>query len=368
MNLNNLTYRSQVIYLVNYPRTLFHNHEMEQVMSMLMSGNLAIKESYQPRLAPGQTAVLSRAGTFVIEDQPYPDCEPNEVIIQLEGCGVCASNIPVWEGRAWFNYPLAAGAPGHEGWGEIVAVGDRVYHLRPGQRVACLATNAFSKYVAVSAQLVAPLPDSLDGMPFPGEAIGCAMNIFRRSDINRDQTVAIIGAGFLGLLLVQLAVDAGARVFVFSRRNSVRALAEKYGAEATFDTEDWLGNANRIRELTNGGCDRVIEMTGLQFALDAGTEMIAEYGKLIIGGYHQDGMRQIDMQKWNWRAIDVINAHERDPRHYIRGIEEGIIAVESGRIRPQELLTHRFDIDQVNDAFQMMIDRPDGFIKGWIQL
>ncbi len=337
-------------------------------MSISMSGNLAVKDAYQPRLVPGQTAVLAGAGKFVIEDQPFPTCEANEVLIQLEGCGVCSSDLPAWEGRPWVNYPLAAGALGHEGWGEIVSVGERVYHLRPGQRVACLATNAFAKYVTVPAQMVAPLPETLDELPFPGKAIGCAMNIFRRADISRDQTVAIIGAGFLGLLLVQLAIDAGARVFVFSRRASVRALAEKYGAEATFDTEDWAANAQRVQALTAGGCDRVIEVTGLQFALDAGIEMIADYGKLIVGGYHQEGTRQIDMQKWNWKAIDVINAHERDPRVYIQGIEAGIIAVEMGRIRPQELLTHSFQLEQLNDAFQMMINRPDGFIKGWIQL
>lgn len=337
-------------------------------MSMSISGNLALNTSYQPQLSPGQTAVLSRAGIFEIQTQTQPSCEANEVLIQLEGCGVCASNLPLWEGRPWFHYPMAPGAPGHEGWGEIVDVGERVYHLRPGQRVACLADNAFAKYVAVPAQLVAPLPESLDGLPFPGEAIGCAMNIFRRADINRGQTVAIIGAGFLGLLLVQLAAHAGARVMTFSRREYVRSLAKRYGAEAVFDTDDWWGNAQKVRELTQGGCDRVIEVTGLQFALDTATEMIAEYGKLIIGGYHQDGLRQVDMQKWNWKAIDVINAHERDPRRYIQGIEAGIIAMEDGRIRPQDLLTHRFELEQVNEAFQMMLDRPDGFIKGWIQL
>lgn len=336
---------------------------------MSMSGNLALNQNYQPEPAPSQIAVLAQAGKFVIQQQAEVTCAPTEVLIQLEGCGVCASSLPVWEGREWFQYPMEAGAPGHEGWGEIVAVGERVYHLRPGQRVACLGGNAFANYVAVPAQLVAPLPKSLNGIPFPGEAIACAMNIFRRADINRDQSVTIIGAGFLGLLLVQLAVDVGARVFVFSRRESVRNLARKYGAEATFDTDDWWGNAQQVMELTNGaGCDRVIEVTGLQFALDAGTEMIAEYGKLIIGGYHQDGLRQINMQKWNWRAIDVINAHERDPRHYIQGIEAGILAVESGRIQPQDLLTHCFKLDQLDEAFQIMLDRPDGFIKGWIQL
>lgn len=335
---------------------------------MSMLGNLALNEKYEPEPAEAQIAVLAQAGKFVVQRQPRLRCDANEVLIKLEGCGVCASNIPVWEGRSWFKYPLEAGAPGHEGWGEIVAVGDKVFHLRPGQRVACLGGHAFANYVSVPAQQVAPLPDSIADIPFPGEAIGCAMNIFRRADISRGQTVTIIGAGFLGLLLVQLAVDAGARVFTISRRESVRRMAQQFGAEETFDTKSLSANLRKINELTGNGCDRVIEVTGLQFALDAATEIIAEYGKLVIAGYHQDGMRHINMQKWNWKAIDVINAHERDPRLYIQGIEAGILAMENGRIRPQDLLTHCFSLDQVNEAFQMMLDRPDGFIKGWVKL
>lgn len=350
------------------PSKLFDDTKQE-LQAMSMSGNLALRENYEPEPAEAQIAVLAQAGKFVVQPQPLTSCEPNEVLIQLEGCGVCASNIPVWEGRSWFNYPLKAGAPGHEGWGKIVAVGERVYHLRPGQRVACLGGHAFANYISVPAQQVAPLPDSLARIPFPGEAIGCAMNIFRRADICRDQTVTIIGAGFLGLLLVQLAVDAGAQVFTISRRESVRIMARRYGAEETFDTKSLSANLRKINELTAGnGCDRVIEVTGLQFALDAATEIIAQYGKLIIAGYHQDGLRHVNMQKWNWKAIDVINAHERDPRLYIQGIEAGILAIENDRIRPQELLTHCFSLDQVNEAFQMMQDRPDGFIKGWIKL
>jgi CDP-paratose 2-epimerase len=55
-----------------------------------------------------------------------PEPGPHEVRVRLEGCGVCTSNLPVWEGRPWFTYPLAPGAPGHEGWGRIDAVGSEV--------------------------------------------------------------------------------------------------------------------------------------------------------------------------------------------------------------------------------------------------
>lgn len=316
-----------------------------------------------------RTGRLIEPGHFVVEASPPPTYGPTDIMVRLEGCGVCASSLPVWEGRRWFDYPLHPGAPGHEGWGTVVATGEEVDYPRIGQRVACLAENAYAELVALPANHAVILPASLDGMPFPGEAIGCAMNIFRRSQVRPGHTVAIIGAGFLGLLLVQLSVAAGAQVAVFSRREYVRELAKHHGAFAAFDTEDWWGNAHKLNEMTNGhGCERVIEVTGLQFALDTATELVAEYGRLVIGGYHQDGLRQVNMQKWNWRAIDVINAHERDTLQCISGIRSAVKATEEGRIRPRELLTHSYHLDQLDGAFRTVVERPDGFIKGWVQL
>lgn len=316
-----------------------------------------------------QAATLTAPRQFTIAPQNLPECAPQQILVRLQGCGVCASSLPVWEGREWFEYPLATGAPGHEGWGEVIKVGSEVEQFEVGQRVTCLGSNAFAEYVAVAEEEAVALPEALDDLPFPGEAIGCAMNIFARADIIHGQTITIVGAGFLGLLLVQLAVAAGARVIVVSRRESARDLAIQLGAELTFDCEDWWGNAHKIIKLTHGrGCDRVIEVTGLQFALDMATEIIGEYGKLVIGGFHQDGLRQINMQKWNWRGIDVINAHERARQRYVRGMKAGIAATLEGRITPHKLLTHSFSLAQVNHAFSLMLERPDGFIKGWIKL
>src|SRR5690606_30078067 len=58
-----------------------------------------------------------------------------EVLVRIAGCGVCASNVPPWEGREWFTYPMQPGAPGHEGWGEVVGAGPRVRELMVGDRV-----------------------------------------------------------------------------------------------------------------------------------------------------------------------------------------------------------------------------------------
>ncbi len=319
-------------------------------------------------------AVLAGPKNFVVKQQvitAYSD----RLLIRVDGCGVCASSLPVWQGRPWFIYPRADGVPGHEGWGEIVGIGDGLNRsnlssqLDCGQKVTFLCDTAFASYVAVAPENIVPLPPVLHDRPFPGEAVGCAMNIFRRADMSAGQWVAVIGAGFLGLLLVQLAVAAGSRVVVLTRRPMGRELAKKFGALECFDTDDWWGNGQKVMALTKGrGCERVIEATGLQFALELSTQIIAEYGRLVIAGYHQDGLRQVNMQQWNWRAIDVINAHERDPKRCVQGIVDGIDAVQTGRIDLDALLTHRFSLAGLNDAFRMLEERPEGFIKGWVQL
>jgi threonine dehydrogenase-like Zn-dependent dehydrogenase len=298
---------------------------------------------------------------------PVPDPQPGQVRLRVEGCGVCGSNLPVWEGRPWFTYPLEPGAPGHEAWGVIEAVGDGVNDLEIGDRVAALSYHGFAEYDIADASAVVELPERLGGQPFPGEALGCAMNVMRRCDIQAGQHVAIIGIGFLGALLTQLAVAAGAKVTAVSRRRFALGLAKQFGAMEAIEFADREQIASRIQKITGGrGSERVIEAVGHQNAIDLATDIVAERGRLIIAGYHQDGQRQVNMQQWNWRGIDVINAHERDPSVYVRGMEEAVRAVINGRLDPTPLYTHTFSIDELPEAFATAEARPDGFMKALV--
>jgi threonine dehydrogenase-like Zn-dependent dehydrogenase len=293
-----------------------------------------------------------------------PAVGPQEVRVRLEGCGVCGSNLPVWEGRPWFNYPFAAGAPGHEGWGFVDAVGQEVQSVKAGDRVAVLSYNAFAEYDVATADRVVPLPPALNGQPFPGEALGCAYNVFQRSDIQRQHTVAIVGLGFMGALLTNLAAKAGARVIGISRRPFALEIARRMGAVETVPLTDNASVIGAVRELTGGaGCERVIEATGLQGPLDLAGELTAERGRLVIAGYHQDGMRQVNMQLWNWRGLDVTNAHERDPRAYVAGIRAAIDAIFFGLMDPSPLYTDRFRLEHLPQAFGRMHDRDGQFLK-----
>jgi threonine dehydrogenase-like Zn-dependent dehydrogenase len=72
------------------------------------------------------------------------------------------------------------------------------------------------------------------------------------------------------------------------------------------------------------------------------------------------------MQLWNWRGLDVINAHERDPAMYVEGIREAVDAVSTGILDPAPLYTHTFPLDQLDQAFETMRARPDGFLKALV--
>lgn len=316
-----------------------------------------------------QAAVIAGPKGARVERVARPDPRPGTVRVKLEGCGLCGSNLPVWEGRDWFKYPLQPGAPGHEGWGVVDAVGSEVTGFKVGDRVATLSSAAYAEYDVVETGSTVLLPPSLAGKPFPGEPLGCVMNIFRRSDIQPGQTVAIIGIGFLGALLTQLAANAGARVIAITRRPYALELARAYGASECIPMDDHHKIIERVKSLTNGVfCDRVIEVVGEQWPLDLAGELTRERGKLIVAGYHQDGPRQVNMWLWNWRGLDVINAHERDPKVYVEGIRLAVDAVAAGKLNPFPLITHRFGLDDLNRAFEAMRSRPDGFLKAVITL
>lgn len=315
-----------------------------------------------------RAAVLTGPGEIEVEETPVPDAGAGEVLIRLEGCGVCASNLGPWAGPEWMEFPTSPGDLGHEGWGVVEAVGRGVASLAPGDRVAALSFRSFAEYDVAAEDAVVKLPKSLEGQAVPGEPLGCAMNIFRRADVQAGQTVAIVGIGFLGALVTRLCTDAGARVIGISRRDFSLDLARRYGAVETVQMDDHQAIIDRVMDLTRGqGCERVIEAVGLQWPLDLAGELVAEGGKLVIAGYHQDGPRQVNMQMWNWKGIDVVNAHERDQRVVLQGMRDAVDAVAEGRLDPTPLFTHEFPLQRLGDALNAARDRPAGFLKALIR-
>jgi threonine dehydrogenase-like Zn-dependent dehydrogenase len=181
--------------------------------------------------------------------------------------------------------------------------------------------------------------------------------------------VAIVGIGFLGAILTRLAEQANARVIAISRRPFSLDLATKMGAADVIPMDDHWRIIEQVRQLTGGQfCDVVVECVGKEWPLNLSAELTRERGRLVVAGYHQDGLRSVNMQLWNWRGIDVINAHERDPKVYLAGMRSAVEAVASGQLDPTPLYTHRYPLGRLGEALQATKDRPDGFLKALVMM
>ncbi len=316
-----------------------------------------------------RASVLAGAEDVVIARVPRPDVAPGQVRVRVEGSGVCASSLPEWEGRPWFTYPSKPGEPGHEGWGVVDKIGQGVDTSLLGSRVAFLSTHAFAEWDVADSAAVAQIPEGLSGRVCPGEALACAVNAFDRARVMPGDVVAVVGVGFLGATIVALAAHAGATVVGFSRRAFARRRALELGAAGAGDLADHdaahrlLASAGR-----DGLADVVFEAGGVQATLDLASTLCRTGGRLVIAGYHQDGRRTVDLSLWNWRGLDIVNAHEREASRYATGMRRAFGLVQRGVLDLDALFTHRVRLDELAKAFAWIRDRPDGFLKAVVTM
>lgn len=314
-------------------------------------------------------AVFSKPGCVEFRKVPIPVPGPHEVCVRLEGCGVCARSVAAWLGDDACQYPLVPGAPGGEAWGVVESVGEEVEEVSPGDRVGVLTETGFAEFAVVQRDRLVVLPDTLDAEPFPARALAGAVNVFRRSFIEKGDTVAVVGFGFLGALITQLSVLAEARVIAIGRRPYALRIAKQLGAAAAVvqNEESNFSVLETVREM-NGGkqCDVTIEATGVQGSLDLAAELTRDRGRLVVAGTHADGPRLVDMSLWNRRGFDVVNAHESSPAILREGLREAATAVGCGLLKPGPLYTHRFSLARLDDALRLAAERPSDFMKALV--
>jgi 2-desacetyl-2-hydroxyethyl bacteriochlorophyllide A dehydrogenase len=261
-----------------------------------------------------RAAIIDKPGRIRIGQVPDPTPAPHEVVVRVAACGVCGTDLHIADGEfPPTPYPIV---PGHEFAGEVVAVGssvtgildDRGPALREGTSVAvdpslfcghcefcrrgrgnlCLnwgaigdtVGGAFAEYVAVPAVNAYVLPDEISFQDAALiEPLSCAVHGMHRLGMRSGDSALIIGAGTMGLLLLQLAVRGGAsRVAVLDMRPQRLPLAERLGAAWT---------ATEIEQLLDGeplGFDCVIDATGAPKAIEAGLSAVRRGGKFLVFG------------------------------------------------------------------------------------
>jgi L-iditol 2-dehydrogenase len=311
-------------------------------------------------------AVLTGPRRFAMADEPMPAAGPGEVLIRVAACGVCASELDIYRGAAGHaGYPWH---PGHEVSGVVERAGDGVAAPAPGDPVAVWATEGgYGEYLAVPAAHCFPSGDVPLEMAALGEPLACAVNAVELAGIRLGDDVVVVGAGFMGQLVQRLVQLRGPRqVIVADPRDDALGRAAAAGATATVNpSRDPLADA--VRALTGGtGADVTIEITGTQAALEEIGGCTRMSGTLVIAGYHQGPPRQLPLADWNWNAFRIANAHFRDVATILGGMRAGMRLLTSGRIALDGLVTHRFSLATIDEAFRTAIDKPEGFVKATV--
>lgn len=298
-----------------------------------------------------------------VEQVEFAEPSFGEVLVKVLASGVCASDLPTWAAARHSSYPVALG---HEPVGTIVAVGPGV-DLPTGIRVTGRIAPSFADYVVANLRDVVVVPEKVPTEQAIGEPIGCVAVGLRRTPLHLADRVAVIGLGFMGLCMIQLLAASGtARVTAIDLREDVRRAALASGADDAYDPGELPANLPAARQFSGDcGFDVVVEATGTQAGLDHATELVRPHGVISILGYHQ-GIRQVDMRAWNWKALDIVNAHVRDPNLLRESTRAGLEMIATGRIDLTALLTHRYPLERIDDAFTALWTKPRGFIKAMV--
>ena len=309
-------------------------------------------------------AALRGPEAFAIEQTELPSVAQDEVLVRVVGSGVCASELEAWlEGPP----PGEVRYPGHEVSGVVHQVGAGVDSLAVGDRVGVWVTErGFAEYVAVRAAYCFPAGDGpLDEAL--AEPIACAVNAVEAADVRLGDDVVVIGAGFMGNLVQRLVSLRGPRrLLVADARRDALDRAGQIGATQLVDvTQESLPDA--VRALTDGrGADVAFECTGTQPALVTCGETTRMSGTIAIVGFHQGAPREIPLGYWNWMAFRIVNGHFRDRAVIMRGMSVGMRLLSSGVLSMDGLVTHRFPLERINEAFAALRDKPAGFAKAVI--
>lgn len=225
-------------------------------------------------------------------------------------------------------------------------------------------------FQAPSQDRVVAIPEGVSYEEALGEPLACILSGARRTNGQLGDTIAVVGLGFMGLLMLQTARLRGpARMIAIDPRRETLESALKFGADEVY-TPDQLPERYKLTQwgqLGKGyGVDVAFKNSGTQPGLTLAGQMVRDHGVLSLVGWHQAGLREVDVELWNWKAFDVINAHERRMDYLMDCMRRGLALLGAKKLDTCALVTHRFPLDNVDGAFPALVEKPAGFHKAVI--
>lgn len=339
-----------------------------------------------------KVARLYGARDLRVDEDDYPTPGPGEALIRIRACGVCPSDLRSYlgvgsSGSSTLKLPRT---PGHEWSGVVeaigepdaspdavreatpeVSVGDRVvadwryvcgrcYQCRRGVFNYCENLHSgvrggFAEYgIAPVSQLrVIPENVSFEEASFC-EPLACIINAHSYTEVPLGGDIAIVGAGPIGLLHMQLARNRGGRVIAVDTIAARLEKAAELGAHEVVDASA-SDSVARVKELTSGrGADTVIVAVGAAEPIHQGLEMATINGWVnIFAGTYPPTELPLDPNLIHYRQLRVTGSHDYTPHHFTTALK----LIQYGIIRVEPLISHRFELDSIREAFETTAGR-----------
>jgi 2-desacetyl-2-hydroxyethyl bacteriochlorophyllide A dehydrogenase len=326
-------------------------------------------------------AVFLSPGACEIIARQTPTPPEGSVLVRVAACGVCGTDVHIYRGEfPNARFPLIAG---HEFAGVIEATGPNVPYLRSGDHVAidpnmpcgacrpcrrglghlCPNLSAlgvtmdggFSTHCVVPARQAYKLPKDLPLLVSAmTEPVSCCVHGIEKAHLRPGDVVAIIGAGMIGLIMIQLAsLQGAAAVIVSELEPRKREMAVKLGATQALDprTEDLHG---AIAKVTGGaGADAVIECVGGEGTAQQAVSLAGEAGTVLLFGVAPEAAR-ITVSPYDiYRREITLSGSFTNPHTF----DAAIALLRSGRVKVDELISHRLPLPALPDAITLIESR-----------
>jgi 2-desacetyl-2-hydroxyethyl bacteriochlorophyllide A dehydrogenase len=322
-----------------------------------------------------RAAVLHGPRDIRIETRALLTPGAGEAVVQVFASGLCGTDYRIWNGDRPVEYPLILG---HEFIGEVVAVGppvgSEVQTLQPGQKVAvepnyscgvcplcregnrnlCLSRTAigidvhggFAEQACLPARCCWPAPPEIsDDQLMLAEPLAVVVRAVARGEAKRGESAAVLGVGALGLLAIQVLKARGVRVLAIGRTELRQDLARAMGAE-DFTVSGAGGAADAARAFSGReGVDLVIETAGTGVAVEQALELTHPGGRVVLTGLPHEAstVNFFGVVRRELRIIGSMIYRDEFP--------EAIRLLSSGAVTVDRLVTHRFPLARIQEAF-----------------
>ncbi|MBQ8813763.1 MAG: zinc-binding dehydrogenase [Lachnospiraceae bacterium] len=314
-------------------------------------------------------AYLVKEGTFEIrEEDLIPG--PTQVLVKIKLCGLCNWELNHWKGTSESYRSLYPMVPGHEWVGEVVEKGELVHSLEIGDIVTEPGyMGGFGEYnIAEEEHCYKVLPHiPLDNAI--GEPLKCITTVVGAAAPKIGDYGLIQGCGPMGLWCTQaMAGNLMTALIAVDIDDSKLELAKKYGATHTINSmkEDVVA---RIKEITNGHmCDFVIEGTGIPRLLNTCMSYLKNAGRLVLMSSHEGPCDSFDFRPAIERGISIIVAHPPYAVVPTDDMRRAVSLINNGTFHNEDIITHRFKLEQISEAFETLEHKPKNYIKGVVEL